>query len=250
MSDRCSSDTALVVMARYPEEGKTKTRLARTLGNSKTACLYRAFLTDLAQRFADAYRLHWAYTPAEANYQAFVTALAPVHAQQMRCFPQEGVDLAARLHQAFRWTKQQGFERTVLIGSDSPHISRKIVDEARAALDEVDVALGPAEDGGYYLIAMRRPYDVFSSVPMSTPVVIQMTIALAQQQGLTVKLLEPLLDVDEFADLRQLVRLLSADATLAPVTAAHLATMRRLFDDADTCADAATLDLHRANKPL
>ena len=79
---------------------------------------------------------------------------------------------------------------------------------------------------------------------MSTSVVAQMTIALAQQQGLTVRLLESLLDVDEFADLQRLARLLAADCSLAPLTAAHLATMRSLFNDADICTDAATLDLH------
>ncbi|MBV8821224.1 MAG: glycosyltransferase, partial [Ktedonobacteraceae bacterium] len=171
-------------------------------------------------------RLHWAYTPAEVDFQAFITTLAPAHVQQMACFPQQGRDLGARLHDVFRWTKQHGFAYTIVIGSDSPHIGHKLVSEARVALDEADVVLGPAEDGGYYLIAMREPYDVFSGIPMSTSVVAQMTFALAQQQGLKVSLLETLLDVDEFADLQRLARLLAADCTLAPLTAAYLTTMR------------------------
>lgn len=246
-------DTALVIMARYPEMGKTKTRLARTLGDVETLSLYRAFLADLAQRHSgQAYTLCWAYTPAEVDYQSFVASLAPAYADKMRYFPQQGLGLGARLHNAFEWTKAQGFQHTVLIGSDSPHISREIIVRARAALDEVDVVLGPADDGGYYLIGMQTQYDVFSGIPMSTAVVTQMTIEAAQRQGLTVRLIDSLFDVDEQSDLVRLAQLLAADSTLAPVTAAHLANMRSIHDDNTNYAsnDVATLNIHRANQPL
>src|SRR2546421_627979 len=92
------SNIALVVMARYPEAGKTKTRLGRIIGDDRAVSLYRAFLTDLAQRFAgQAYDLHWAYTPPEANFPAFIATLAPYYAPYMTCFPQQGADLGARL---------------------------------------------------------------------------------------------------------------------------------------------------------
>lgn len=217
------SDTALVVMARYPEVGKTKTRLARTIGYDETVRLYRAFLTDLAQRFAGQLcDLHWAYTPAEVDFHAFVATLAPAFAQHMRCFPQQGADLGARLLNAFQWTHARHFERTIVTSSDSPQISREIVAQAREALNAADVVLGPALDGGYYLIAMRKPHDVFSGVPMSTSVVMQRTIELAERQHLSVRLLEPLFDIDELSDLLRLAHLLEADRTLAPVTAAYL----------------------------
>ena len=224
------SDTALVVMARYPELGKTKTRLARSIGDQHTQHLYTAFLSDLAQRFAGhSCDLHWAYTPAEVNYQAFITALVPQRAQQMWSFPQQGADLGARLHHAFHWTRDLGYKKTVVIGSDSPQVSRTIIDRARAALEEAEVVLGPADDGGYYLIAMTHPYDVFSNIPMSTPVVAQMTIATAEQQGLRTHIIDTLFDVDELADLQRLAQQLQADPTLAPVTAAYLATVRNVL---------------------
>jgi len=217
------SNIALVVMARYPEAGKTKTRLGRIIGDDRAVSLYQAFLTDLAQRFAgQAYDLHWAYTPPEANFPAFIATLAPYYAPYMTCFPQQGADLGARLHQVFMETHERGFERTVVIGSDIPHISLPIVARAIKALDEADVVLGPAEDGGYYLIAMRQPYDVFTGIPMSTSVVSQMTIELAHRQELLVHLLEPLFDVDELPDLLRLAQLLQEDHTLAPATAACL----------------------------
>jgi uncharacterized protein len=226
------SDTALAIVARYPEAGRTKTRLARAIGNEEAAELYRSFLTDLARRFAGAtLDLHWAFTPPEVDYQTFAATLAPSLAQYMACFPQQGDDFGTRLHNVFKWTAARRYPSTVLIGSDSPHISREIVAKAREALGEADVVLGPAEDGGYYLLAMREPYDVFSGIPMSTSVVLQMTIEMAERQGLSVRLLEPLFDVDELPDLQRLAQVLEADPALAPVTAAHLATRRSLYDN-------------------
>ncbi len=244
------SDTALVIMARYPEPGKTKTRLARALGNAETAQLYQAFLTDLARRFNGGdYDLNWAYTPAHVDYAAFVRTLAPEDSPQVHCFPQEGPDFGARLLSAFQWTYQRGFSRTVLIGSDSPHISREIIKQALVALDEADVVLGPSEDGGYYLIAMRKPHDVFSGIPMSTDVVTQMTVASALQQGLTTSLIDQLYDIDELPDLLRLAELLAVESSYAPATAAYLATMRSLHDY-HAHLDATTLDLHRTNQSL
>ena len=220
-------DTALVVMARYPEVGATKTRLARMIGDEEAARLYRAFLTDLARKFArQPYDLHWAYMPNGVGYHAFMATLAPSLVQYMRFFPQEGPELGARLHHAFRWTYERGYQRTIVIGSDSPHIGRDIVARAREALDEADVVLGPADDGGYYLIAMRRPHDVFHGIPMSTSQVMQMTVELAQRQGLRVCTLETLFDIDEWPDLVRLAQLLRVDRSLAPATAIYLATMK------------------------
>lgn len=224
-------DTALIIVARYPEPGKTKTRLAASIGAAAAAELYRAFLTDLARRFIDRdYDLHWAYTPPESDYNTFAATLAYPSVQSIHCFPQQGIDLGQRLHHAFQWTYQHGYDHTILIGSDSPHISLETITNARAALDKTDIVLGPADDGGYYLIAMRKPHDVFSGIPMSTSVVTQMTIDTAHSQGLTVHLGEPLFDIDDLPDLLRLARLLEADPSLAPATAAHLVTLRSLHD--------------------
>src|SRR5260370_24813022 len=175
--------TALVVMGRYPEVGATKTRLGRGSGVEEADRLYRAFLPDLARRFAgQPYDLHWAYTPNGVGYAAFMATLAPSLVQYMRFFPQEGPELGARLHHAFRWTYERGYQRTIVISSDSPHLSRDIVGKAREAIDEADVVLGPAHDGGYYLISMRRPPDVFPGIPMVTSRVMQLTVDLAQRQ--------------------------------------------------------------------
>jgi rSAM/selenodomain-associated transferase 1 len=224
------SDTALVVMARYPTKGQIKTRLAYSIGEEVTFHLYQAFLRDLAERFAGwTYALHWAYTPAEYDFLTFAATLAPEYAASMHAFPQQGADLGTRLHQVFYTTRVHQFPRTIVISSDTPHISRAIIREARQALESTDVVLGPAEDGGYYLIAMREPHDVFQGIPMSTEVVLQMTIEKAQEQGLSVHLLDPLFDIDGQPDLIRLAELLQQDRTLAPFTATYLAEMEKEY---------------------
>lgn len=219
-------DTALVVMARYPIRGQTKTRLARAIGDETALHLYRAFLADLAHHLSrPEFDLHWAYTPRDVDYAAFIAELAPERAYWTRSFPQEGADLGERLLHAFTWTFNRGFKKTVVIGSDSPHICPDAITSASRALDEADVVLGPADDGGYYLIAMRRPHDVFSGIPMSTSVVTDMTIAAACRQRLNVRLIEPLFDIDELPDLLRLAELLCEDRRRAPRTAALLAAI-------------------------
>jgi uncharacterized protein len=220
-------DTALVIMARYPQVGTTKTRLARTFGDEETADLYKAFLTDLAEKFAgQACDLYWAYTPAEVDYLSFVATLAPTLIEHMHAFPQQGINFGARLHHTFQWAHSRGYQRTIVIGSDSPQIGLDVIIQAQKALDRADVVLGPADDGGYYLIAMRQPHDVFSNIPMSTSVVARMTIELAQNQGLKVHTLRNLFDIDELPDLMRLAHLLELDPTLAPNTATYLATIK------------------------
>jgi uncharacterized protein len=222
-------DTALVVMARYPQVGTTKTRLARTIGHEEAVRLYQAFLTDLAYKFAgQGVDLHWAYTPTEVDYLSYMASLARSLIEYMHAFPQQGIDLGARLHHVFRWTHDQGYRSTIVISSDTPQMSLNIVTQAQKALGKADVVLGPADDGGYYLIAMRRPYDIFSGIPMSTAIVAQKTIELAQSQGLNVHVLENLFDIDELPDLLRLAQLLEADNSLAPETATYLATIKVL----------------------
>ncbi len=215
------SDTALVIVARTPHLGQVKTRLAASLGSVATLQLYRAFLTDLTLRFATASdcALHWAYTPAEGDFATELAQLVP-GVPSGACFPQHGLTFAERLYQVFRETTTRAFARTIVISSDSPQVSSDLVSQARSALDEYDVVLGPAEDGGYYLIAMRELYDLFTSIPMSTDQVLRMTVARAREWSLSVHLLDTLFDVDELPDFLRLARLLQDNPALAPATAA------------------------------
>lgn len=190
--------TALVIMARYPAAGAVKSRLARTIGAEPACALYRAFLRDLDARFAHGGRtLIWAFHPPDSDFSALVKT-------GVRCVPQTGRDLGERMHACFRLLSGEGFDRILLLGADVPHVQDEWIAEAEAALEEADVVLGPADDGGYYLAGMRKPHDIFSGIEMSTPHVLADTLAKAEAARLRVHLLPQTFDVDEAGDLARL----------------------------------------------
>jgi rSAM/selenodomain-associated transferase 1 len=199
---RAPRATVLAVMARYPAVGEVKTRLAETIGASRACALYRAFLQDIEARFAQGPRSFvWMFHPPECDFAALVAPGA-------RCLPQVGRDLGARLHNCFRQLCDAGFERVIVIGADVPHVRDAWLDEAEQYLDTVDVVLGPSDDGGYYLVAMRAAHDIFTGVAMGTPRVLAETLATAARAGLRVHLLPGSFDIDDANDLDRLQRLL------------------------------------------
>jgi 2-phospho-L-lactate guanylyltransferase (CobY/MobA/RfbA family) len=101
------------------------------------------------------------------------------------------------------------FDRVIMIGSDVPHVRDAAIDEAERHLDDHDVVLGPSQDGGYYLIALRQPRDLFSMVEMGTPKVLERTLEVIRSAGLDAYLLPPDFDIDEEDDLRRLRDLLT-----------------------------------------
>ena len=209
--------TALVIMARYPAPGTVKTRLAQTIGAHRACELYQAFLHDLGRRFSGGRReLIWAYHPPASDFAAVIAGGA-------RCVPQAGAGLGPRMHNCFRSLCAEGYHKLLLIGADVPHVRDEWLDEAERALDSTDVVLGPTKDGGYYLIAMRQPHDVFSGIAMGTPRVFAQTVTRARTLGLRVHLIAPTFDIDEAEDLLGLRALLDEPGTVPlPHTAALL----------------------------
>ena len=141
--------------------------------------------------------------------------------------PQRGEDLGARMAAAFDDAFRRGARRTAIIGTDAPSVSRERVIEAFEALDGHDVAIGPASDGGYYLLALGSPQpELFQGIAWSTPSVLAQTLERAAALRLRVRLLKPLTDVDTLADLRSewphLQPLLKARPSLAAALAAAL----------------------------
>jgi hypothetical protein len=220
---------ALFIVARLPLPGTTKTRLGRVLGHDAATGLYRAFLRDLGARFnADAVRGHydlfWYYAAPVAYGDTDFAACVPPGARLL-CQP-EG-DFATRLWHGFETLHRRGYARVVVLGSDSPHVPAARVRAAFAALDTHDAVIGPAEDGGYYLLGQRgRPADLFTGIPMSTAAVSGETRARAQALALRMACLTPTFDVDELADLALLRAALdaapSAEADPAPETRSAL----------------------------
>ena len=235
---------ALAIVAKYPTPGVAKTRLAARVGAREAAELYRAFLYDLAARFTraarrDGYALVWALAPGPGDLREVVGAGAQV-------LPQRGDDFAERLYHVCDDLRTAGYGDIVVSSSDSPHLPASWVSSAFAAIGTSRIALGPADDGGYYLIGLRaNPHvpDLFRGIEMSTPRVCAETQARARGLGLDVTLLPPTFDVDEAADLERLAcALLYAGAEAAPAPRT-LAALRRLGLARDPAAIAPVSDM-------
>lgn len=190
----------LLVLVKHPQPGAAKTRLIPALGPAVAADLYR-FLAEEEIRSTrprgDEYRRLFFFAPEEASDE--VESWIPGE----RLLPQLGVDLGARMVAAFAAAFAAGARHAAIIGTDVPWVSRELVLEALGALDEHDVVLGPAHDGGYYLLALSRHRPaLFDGIAWSTPSVLAATAERAGALGLTVRLLEPLRDIDTIEDLR------------------------------------------------
>ena len=206
---------ALVIGAKEPVPGNAKTRLGRTIGDARAVALYRAFLTDLADRFrraARSYDLFWAFAPATADFPALVGAANGY-------FAQEGADWTERQQHIFRWTAARGYDRTVLIASDSPQLPARTVAAAFDALDDAMATLAPTDDGGYSLIGQRSGVDILGAIPMSTTTVYDDLRANARARDIALHPLAATWDVDEATDLHRLAAYLAGPHD-APATAA------------------------------
>ncbi len=224
---RAYPSRALFVVVRVPACGKTKTRLGRRIGHEAATALYAAFVHDLSIRLTsaahrDGYDLYWFYADPPAEGTAALERLLPPGSILL---PQIGADLGERLLHGFHTLQARGYDEMAVVGSDSPHIPAAWIREAFDALATDDVMLGPACDGGYYLLALRaRPKidDLFTGITMSTPSVCAETVERAYGLGRTLHLGRMTFDVDEPEHLQTLQRALSAapsaDADPAPAT--------------------------------
>jgi rSAM/selenodomain-associated transferase 1 len=217
----------LVIVAKYPAPGQVKTRLGAAIGNSHATALYTAFLRDLAVRF-DAPDHPWALRWAVAPGARPAESLREIVGLDACVFQQRGEDFADRLYHICEDARALGARRLAIMSSDAPQLPAALVARAFAALDRVGVAISPAEDGGYSLIALHlpdapaAPSDLFRGIQMSTPTVLAETLARAAALGLRVRRLETTFDVDEAADLGRLWLALRATPWLAPHSYAAL----------------------------
>jgi rSAM/selenodomain-associated transferase 2/rSAM/selenodomain-associated transferase 1 len=191
----------LIVFGRYPEPGKTKTRLIPTLGPEGAADLHRQmahhtfhWAKELASAGSVLVEVHFAGGSEDLMQQCFGDDL-PYHAQVAG-------DLGKRLTAAFQGAFRSGAQQTVVVGTDCPGISRALAEDALRRLSENDLVLGPAADGGYYLIGLRREVpQLFSDIPWGTGEVLDRTLRKATQLKMSVSLLQTLRDVDHPEDL-------------------------------------------------
>ena len=184
---------ALLVIAKQPTPGQTKTRLSPALAPAEAAALYEAFLCDtleIARAVPDVIRLIY-FAPLDAA--AYFAGLAP----DFLLTPQSGFGLGERLEYVLTRYLNDGFQHVVVMDSDSPTLPPAFVAQAFRDLSEHEVVLGPCEDGGYYLIGLTRPQPrLLLEVAMSQPNVLRDTLSLAEKERLRVSLLPVWYDVD------------------------------------------------------
>jgi uncharacterized protein len=205
---------ALAVIAKEPVAGTAKTRLAPELGQAGAARAAAAMLADTLAAVRQVGAAPWlCFTPPAARER--LASAAP----GFGLLAQRGADLGDRLAACLQDLLAAGARRVAIVGADTPHLPPAVCRRAFELLGHADVVLGPALDGGYYLVAAKasRP-ELFAGVPMGTDVVLQATMARAARAGLRVALLPPLHDLDRVEDLR--LALATGQLDRAPATRA------------------------------
>jgi hypothetical protein len=191
---------ALLVFVKEPRPGAAKTRLAAAVGEEAAADLYRCLAEAEVHATAprgDEYERLFFFSPPEA-----AEAMAAWFPGE-RFVPQQGSDLGARMSAAFEEAFRRGASRAAVVGTDVPGVTRDVVDDALHSLDDHDLVLGPALDGGYYLLALDRPRPaLFQAIPWGTGAVLAATAERAGVLGLSVRVLPALRDVDTLEDVR------------------------------------------------
>ena len=208
----------IAIFAKPPLPGEVKTRLARRVGAEGAAQLAAAFLADTWQAFGNLSGLHSVIATTEIHNPALWPAGAEIWLQG------EG-DLGARQENILRRALVD-FRSAIVIGTDSPGLPPELLQAAVAALDTYDAVLGPSEDGGFYLLGLRRcPDDLLAHLPWSTEETLAATLQRLAKFQLKTYLLPTWFDVDVGADLDRLRTYLRLHPQAAPQT---LATLRRL----------------------
>lgn len=200
------TDLALLAFVKYPEPGKVKTRLAKSIGDARAAELYHEFIKMTLQNGA---RL--------AQATCFATFAPPEKGPELiAMFPgawlwfeqSSSTNLGERIEQAINTVLVQGYRRVLTIGTDSPDLPLAFLEEAAEKLREFEVVLGPAEDGGFYLIGVRAvPAALLKRIAWSTDKVLMQILRNAKGLNLSVHLLPEWYDVD---DAKALQRFLAA----------------------------------------
>lgn len=198
---RSDPQNRIIVFSRLPLPGSTKTRMIPALGPQGAADLQRQMTRRVLATIDRVASL--IDSESEVRFTGGThEQMAEVFGLPRRYVTQGEGDLGERLRRAFADALTQGVQRAVCIGSDCPSITAELLHQALGKLDDHDLILGPALDGGYYLIAMKQLYaDLFVGVDWGTSNVLEQTLTRAQSLGLSVHQLAPLSDVDEPADL-------------------------------------------------
>ena len=206
---------ALVIFAKAPIPGQVKTRLCPPLTHDEAATLHGSFVLDTLERTKAAvsrlklpFDRYLACTPSST----LVFFKIMEERQGVKLIDQEGEDLGTRMHRACETLFTRGYQRVLIVGTDVPSLPLGYYKQAFELLEKHDLVLGPALDGGYYLIGLNKSVPtLFQNMPWSTGRVLALTREKANELGLTIGLLPEWRDIDRIDDLRAMIEASSLD---------------------------------------
>ncbi len=208
------ASSALIIFAKAPIPGQVKTRLCPPLTPDEAASFHGSLVLDALERSRDAAKRARAKSGrlcldrfvacAPSARHVFFKIIEERHGVQL--LDQIGDDLGARMDQACNAIFARGYQRVLVVGTDLPTLPASFYAQALSLLSDHDLVLGPALDGGYYLIGLRRPMpDLFVEISWSTDQVFALTLKKAEALGLKIGLLPAWRDVDTIDDLLALI---------------------------------------------
>ncbi len=187
---------ALIIFIKNPVKGKVKTRLAETVGETVALEIYKSLLAH-TQKIAASVS-----TDKFIFYSEFVNPADEWNEKVFNKQKQHGNDLGDRMHNAFEYIFANGYHEVVIIGTDCLALDTTIIESAFQCLGENDVVIGPATDGGYYLLGMNKLNPcLFKKITWSTATVLQETLTVCENEKLKVQMLTTLSDIDVADDL-------------------------------------------------
>lgn len=181
------------LMLKAPRPGLVKTRLAREVGEPEATRIYRRLVELQISRLGAGWHIEVHHAPSDAE-----TEMRSWLGDGHRYEPQAEGDLGDRMRAAMLGAFGRGASRVVFLGGDCPYVDEDVLRVAIEALDAAEVALGPASDGGYYLLGMKWPLPaLFEGIHWGTPIVLRQTMERITREGLRATLLRELEDVDD-----------------------------------------------------
>jgi rSAM/selenodomain-associated transferase 1 len=209
-------DSALIIFAKAPIPGKVKTRLCPPLTPDEAATLHGSFVLDTLERTKAAVTrlklpLDRYLACAPSSTHVFFKIMEERHG--VKLIDQVGDDLGARMNQALNTIFARGYKHALIVGTDVPTLPLDQYKQALTLLGTNDLVLGPALDGGYYLIGLKRTIpELFDGIPWSTDQVLILTQKKAATLGLKTAMIPPWRDVDTLDDLQALIDATTLDA--------------------------------------
>ena len=195
------AEGALIIFAKAPIPGQVKTRLCPPLTPDEAASLHGSMVMDIAEQTRGIPNLHRFLACMPSSDHAFFQALAARYC--LTLCEQVGDDLGCRMDHALTESLKNGYQYALVVGTDIPALSSETYKKAISVLKTEDIVIGPTNDGGYYLIGLKRPTpEIFFGIPWSTENVFALTQEKAQVLGRTVGLIDFERDIDTFKDIQ------------------------------------------------